>query len=55
MLEERDTQQKNHADRHVRAGLVNLGVAQKLDMVHASPGSEHLLWLPDLVCSRLCP
>ena len=20
-------------------------------LVHASPGSEHLLWLPDLVCT----
>jgi len=26
-------------------------VSPSLKMIMASPGSEHLLWLPDLVCS----
>ena len=35
-----------------RADLINTGaIANTMMLALASPGSEHLLWLPDLVCS----
>lgn len=43
---------KNNFDRAVRKRLIDAGtVADAMQLVAVSPGSEHLLWLPDLVCS----
>lgn len=42
----------NNADRSVRRQLVlEKTVNESSTFVAVSPGSEHLLWLPDLVCS----
>ncbi len=52
VLEEQREGRKNNADRATRKKLIAAGaIAQSMAMVMASPGSEHLLWLPDLVCS----
>lgn len=50
--EEQREARKNNFDRSVRKSLIAEGsIDASLSLVHASPGSEHLLWLPDLVCS----
>lgn len=42
----------NNLDRSVRSALLRRAVIPKtLGLVHVSPGVEHLLWLPDAVCS----
>lgn len=52
MLEEQRVARINNFDRKVRADLISEGtIGPSLSLVMASPGSEHLLWLPDLVCS----
>lgn len=52
VLEERRGAVRNNFDRSVAAELVKTGaVRPTFKMAVVSPGSEHLLWLPDLVCS----
>lgn len=52
VLEEQREARKNNYDRSIRADLINTGaIANTMMLALASPGSEHLLWLPDLVCS----
>lgn len=52
ITEEQREARKNNFDRAVRKSLISEGVIPEgMRMVLASPGSEHLLWLPDLVCS----
>ncbi|MFI5730396.1 hypothetical protein ACIA49_09785 [Kribbella sp. NPDC051587] len=52
VLEEHRVARINNHDRAVRAGLIAAGgIAESMALVSVSPGSEHLLWLPDLVCS----
>ncbi|MEZ0579137.1 hypothetical protein [Nocardioides sp. MH1] len=52
ITEEQREARKNNWDRSVRKALIeDQAIGADMNMVHASPGSEHLLWLPDLVCS----
>lgn len=52
ITEEQREARKNNWDRSVRKALIaEQAISSQLQMVHASPGSEHLLWLPDLACS----
>lgn len=52
ITEEQREARKNNWDRTIRKSLITGGsIGADMNMVHASPGSEHLLWLPDLVCS----
>jgi hypothetical protein len=54
MLEQRggDTQRKN--DSHTRTLLTQRGALDRnFRMMQTSPRHEHLLWLPDLVCSSV--
>lgn len=52
VLEEQRVARINNFDRSVRTQLIGGGsVAASMGMAIISPGSEHLLWLPDLVCS----
>lgn len=52
VAEEHRLSRVNNFDRAIRQSLLDEGeVPETLGLVHASPGSEHLLWLPDLVCS----
>lgn len=52
VAEEHRIRRVNNADRATRSSLLTTGrLTGPLGLVHASPGSEHLLWLPDLVCS----
>jgi hypothetical protein len=52
VTEEQREARKNNFDRSVRKALISEGtIPDDMRMVQASPGSEHLLWLPDLVCS----
>lgn len=52
VLEEQRVLRINNFDRSVRAQLVaDESVAASMELAIVSPGVEHLLWLPDLVCS----
>ncbi|MFB6721787.1 hypothetical protein ACFCV3_16560 [Kribbella sp. NPDC056345] len=52
VIEEHRVARINNYDRAVRADLIGSGaIAQSMALVSISPGSEHLLWLPDLACS----
>jgi hypothetical protein len=52
VIEEHRIARINNFDRSVRAQLIASGaVADSMTLAAVSPGSEHLLWLPDLVCS----
>lgn len=52
VIEEHRTGRVNSFDRSVWADLINAGhVTDQMRLTAVSPGSEHLLWLPDLVCS----
>lgn len=52
VTEEQREARKNNWDRSIRKALIaEQSIGASMNMVHASPGSEHLLWLPDLVCS----
>jgi hypothetical protein len=52
VIEEHRTARINNFDRSVRANLIASGaIAEAMTLAAISPGSEHLLWLPDLVCS----
>lgn len=52
VTEEQREARKNNWDRSIRKALIaERSIGTFMNMVHASPGSEHLLWLPDLVCS----
>lgn len=52
ILEEQREARKNNFDRSVRARLIRDGlITARMSMISVSPRVEHLLWLPDLVCS----
>jgi hypothetical protein len=52
VIEEHRIARINNYDRSVRANLIASGlIAGSMTLASVSPGSEHLLWLPDLVCS----
>jgi hypothetical protein len=52
VIEEHRIARINNFDRSVRASLIASGaVEESMTLAAVSPGSEHLLWLPDLVCS----
>lgn len=52
VTEEQREARKNNFDRSVRKALISeRTIPDDMRLVQASPGSEHLLWLPDLVCS----
>lgn len=52
VIEEHRVARINNFDRSVRANLIKSGaIAESTTLAAVSPGSEHLLWLPDLVCS----
>jgi hypothetical protein len=51
VLEEQRESRKNNFDRSVRSQLIATGtIRTDATLLAVSPGSEHLLWLPDLVC-----
>jgi len=52
VMEERRERAQNNRDRRTRNLLVEEGrIPSESELMHASPGSEHLLWLPDVACS----
>lgn len=52
VLEELREAKANSFDRSIRNDLIKAqAIAATSNFVAVSPGSEHLLWLPDLVCS----
>lgn len=52
VIEEHRIARINNLDRAVRAQLIASGaITGTAPFVALSPGTEHLLWLPDLVCS----
>ncbi|MFT4298366.1 MAG: hypothetical protein QM597_01825 [Aeromicrobium sp.] len=52
VIEEQREARKNNFDRLVRKRLIaEEAISESMALVSVSPGSEHLLWLPDLVCS----
>lgn len=52
VIEQHREARLNSFDRTVRANLIAAGtIAETTALLAVSPGSEHLLWLPDLVCS----
>lgn len=52
VAEENRRARVNNFDRATRKSLIDRGLLpQTVGLMHASPGSEHLLWLPDVVCS----
>lgn len=52
VAEENRRARVNNFDRATRKSLIDKGsLPQTVGLMHASPGSEHLLWLPDAVCS----
>jgi len=52
VIEEQREARKNNFDRSIRKQLIaEAAISEAATLVAASPGSEHLLWLPDLVCS----
>jgi hypothetical protein len=52
VIEEHRIARINNFDRSVRSSLIKAGtIAETMTLASVSPGSEHLLWLPDLACS----
>lgn len=52
VMEERRIARQNNRDRRTRARLLEAKrIDPALQLVLVSPGSDHLLWLPDLACS----
>lgn len=52
VIEEQREARKNNFDRSVRKRLIaDKTIDESMALVSVSPGSEHLLWLPDLVCT----
>ncbi|MDN5585192.1 hypothetical protein [Brevibacterium aurantiacum] len=52
VAEENRRARVNNFDRSIRQSLIKKGsLPETVGLMHASPGSEHLLWLPDVVCS----
>lgn len=52
VIEEQREARKNNFDRAVRKRLISeKTISESMALIAVSPGSEHLLWLPDLVCS----
>lgn len=52
VIEEQREARKNNFDRSIRKHLIAEAViSEAATLLAVSPGSEHLLWLPDLVCS----
>lgn len=52
VVEQQREARKNNLDRATRKHLIEAGaLTAPMELVVVSPGSEHLLWLPDLVCS----
>ncbi|WP_415104093.1 hypothetical protein [Micropruina sp.] len=52
VIEEQREARKNNFDRSVRKHLIaDKAISESMALASVSPGSEHLLWLPDLVCS----
>ncbi|MGL5928848.1 MAG: hypothetical protein ACRCY8_07935 [Dermatophilaceae bacterium] len=52
VMEERRERRQNNNDRRTRAQLISSGrIDGTLRLLSVSPGADHLLWLPDLVCS----
>ncbi len=52
VMEERRERADNNRDRRTRSRLVEEArIPNENVLMHASPGSEHLLWLPDIACS----
>jgi hypothetical protein len=52
VIEEQREARKNNFDRSIRKQLIaEAAIAEAATLLAVSPGSEHLLWLPDLICS----
>mgnify|MGYP000992250296 FL=1 len=52
VIKEQREARKNNFDRLIRKQLIaSRAISESLALAAVSPGSEHLLWLPDLVCS----
>ncbi|MFN8190995.1 MAG: hypothetical protein U0R78_11255 [Nocardioidaceae bacterium] len=52
VIEEQREARKNNFDRSIRKQLIEAkAISESMALASVSPGSEHLLWLPDLVCS----
>lgn len=52
IIEEQRVARINNFDRTVRKSLIDAkAITESMTLLAISPGSEHLLWLPDLVCS----
>ena len=52
IMEERRTARQNNNDRRTRAQLIqDKRIDPTAQLLHVSPGTDNLLWLPDLVCS----
>ena len=52
VIEEQRVARINNFDRSIRKKLVDANaIPETLTLAAISPGTEHLLWLPDLVCS----
>ncbi|HEY2043452.1 MAG TPA: hypothetical protein VGH11_12315 [Jatrophihabitans sp.] len=52
VIEEQRVARMNNFDRRIRTQLITGGaITESATLLAVSPGSEHLLWLPDLVCS----
>ena len=52
VIEEQREARKNNFDRSIRKQLIaDKAITESMALASVSPGSEHLLWLPDLVCS----
>lgn len=52
VIEEQREARKNNFDRSIRKKLIEAkAISESMALASVSPGSEHLLWLPDLVCS----
>ncbi|HJQ02361.1 MAG TPA: hypothetical protein VJ851_12230 [Jatrophihabitans sp.] len=52
VIEEQRVARINNFDRSIRKHLIaQRAISESSTLLAVSPGSEHLLWLPDLVCS----
>lgn len=52
VIEEQREARKNNFDRSIRKQLIaEAAISEAATLLAVSPASEHLLWLPDLVCS----
>lgn len=52
VIEEQREARKNNFDRSIRKQLITAAkIRGSMALASVSPGTEHLLWLPDLVCS----